>query len=127
MFAKWQELSTKWPTPPTKPARQRFLMAYNAAFHDETTWDPKRAEEFLIQEEKEWFRGQHKLWKLVRWCTGKNPPIEGPEELAKAVRPAIGFWIFPLEVLGDIEQSYPEKQTFPLSSHWPELALLSFY
>lgn len=126
MFAKWQELSTKWPTPPTKPARQRLLMANNV-FYDETLWDPKRAEDFLIREEKEWIRAQHEHWKIVRWCTGKNPPIEGPEELAKAVRPAIGFWIFPLEVLGDIQQSYPEKQTFTLSSHWPELALLSFY
>ncbi|GKT96176.1 pectinesterase precursor [Colletotrichum tofieldiae] len=58
------------------------------------------------------------------------PEIDGPEVLAAAPRPALGFWLFPVEAFGEIcEDKDPSLWTrsrgiFDLSSHWPDLALV---
>ncbi|CAI4216004.1 unnamed protein product [Parascedosporium putredinis] len=59
-----------------------------------------------------------------REAASHDPPIEGPEELSKAVRPAIGFWLFPVEAAGDIRGYHMGTKTeYDLSAYWPELAL----
>ncbi|KAK1978901.1 hypothetical protein LZ30DRAFT_783839 [Colletotrichum cereale] len=58
------------------------------------------------------------------------PELDGPEVLAAAPRPALGFWLFPVDAFGEIpEEGDPavwirSKSILDLSSHWPDLALV---
>ncbi|KDN72139.1 hypothetical protein CSUB01_09724 [Colletotrichum sublineola] len=58
------------------------------------------------------------------------PELDGPEVLAAAPRPALGFWLFPVNAFGEItEEEGPtswirSRGIFDLSSHWPDLALV---
>ncbi|KAK1590828.1 uncharacterized protein LY79DRAFT_590077 [Colletotrichum navitas] len=58
------------------------------------------------------------------------PELDGPKVLAAAPRPALGFWLFPVDAFGEIpeEEDPPSwirsKGIFDLSSHWPDLALV---
>jgi hypothetical protein len=49
------------------------------------------------------------------------------EDLEKAVKPAFGFWLFPLEALGSITEEDPDRSEWPelcrMADYWPELAL----
>jgi len=56
------------------------------------------------------------------------------EDLEKAVKPAFGFWLFPLEALGPLPKEgtsvdwgihFRAKRMVDMSEHWPELALVS--
>lgn len=51
--------------------------------------------------------------------------VESLEELEKAVRSAIGFWSFPVDALGSLDEEAlgGMKSAFDMTSHWPELAL----
>ncbi|KAK1655896.1 hypothetical protein BDP81DRAFT_444545 [Colletotrichum phormii] len=62
----------------------------------------------------------------------KRPEFDGPEVLAAAPRPALGFWLFPVEAFGEIPGEEEEEEAsswlkvkwiWDLSSHRPELAL----
>ncbi|KXH35078.1 hypothetical protein CSIM01_04603 [Colletotrichum simmondsii] len=60
----------------------------------------------------------------------KRPEFDGPEVLAAAPRPALGFWLFPVEAFGEIPGVEEEtsswlkvKWIWDLSPHRPELAL----
>ncbi|GJC97263.1 pectinesterase [Colletotrichum higginsianum] len=58
------------------------------------------------------------------------PELDGPEILAAAPPPALGFWLFPVEAFGEISDERDpgswirSKGVFDLSSHWPDLALV---
>ncbi|GKT42441.1 uncharacterized protein ColSpa_02622 [Colletotrichum spaethianum] len=58
------------------------------------------------------------------------PDLDGPEVLAAAPRPALGFWLFPVEAFGEISEDKHAslwtrpKGIFDLSSHWPDLAMV---
>ena len=58
------------------------------------------------------------------------------EDLEKAVRPAFGFWLFPLESLGSLteegvseseEFAHKSKQLRDMTGYWPELALSNVF
>jgi len=117
-----------------QPARERVLFAYRMPRYEELLVDDiKTADDFLGREEESWLRSQERTgchYHRVEYLTGKPPPIEGPEELAKAVRPALGFWLFPVEALGSLESvdmSGSGKRVFDMSDHWSELALSTLY
>jgi len=61
-----------------------------------------------------------------------------PEDLATAVKPAFGFWLFPLEAFGpmtkdgmrpdyEAKPDMSEPQPKDLSARWPELVLCDFH
>ncbi|KAK2032922.1 hypothetical protein LX32DRAFT_670793 [Colletotrichum zoysiae] len=57
------------------------------------------------------------------------PELDGPKVLAAAPRPALGFWLFPVDAFGQIPEEDPDswirsKGIFDLSSYWPDLALV---
>ena len=55
-------------------------------------------------------------------------PVEGPEELAEVVRPAIRIWLFPVEAFGDLEGDLSGMMmVFDMTGYWPELALSSLF
>ncbi|EEU42349.1 uncharacterized protein NECHADRAFT_79831 [Fusarium vanettenii 77-13-4] len=88
----------------------------------------KDAEKWVQDEDKEW-KGILK-WKRERYKELARE--ETPEELAVAPRPAIGFWLFPLESIGALpgidkcQLSEPHgfyRSFFDMSKYSPELCL----
>ncbi len=120
---QWQDLLKKWDVCCGKPARERVLFACVPSAEIATA---DHARQFLRQEEADWLGAQQSGWHyhLVKKFTGKEPPVETPAQRLNAVRPAVGFWLFPIEALGDLSGYRPGmKMRFDLSGSWPELAL----
>ncbi|TVY84067.1 hypothetical protein LSUE1_G000822 [Lachnellula suecica] len=125
---QWRQLLAKWGIQQAQETRERFLFASQVPRPEQQQiHDMKTASKYLDEEEERWLKVQRKYHRIVKKCAGKVP-VEGSEELAKAVRPAIGFWLFPPEALGRLE-GFPEegssrtKKVFDMTDHWPELAL----
>jgi len=133
MRVLWRDLLEKFEICQARPIKERVLFACKVAPHEGLVHNIQTADDFLGREEDSWLRGQETLhYHRVKRYTGKEPPIESPEELAKAVRPAIGFWLFPVEGLGDLEGLHLSgmasgKRVFDMSDHWPELALSALH
>lgn len=49
--------------------------------------------------------------------------MEDANDLARAVKPAFGFWLFPAHILGDVEGDYRRTRILDLSGHRPDLVL----
>ncbi|KAI1857165.1 hypothetical protein JX265_011366 [Neoarthrinium moseri] len=123
MRVDWQELLTKWDIRQAQPPRERVLFAYRVPSYSQQVYDIKTAESFLRAEEENWLRSQQQFHQMILKLAGKVP-VEGPEELAQAVRPAVGFWLFPAEALGALEGDVGRvKKVFDMTGYWPELAL----
>jgi hypothetical protein len=120
---QWRALLIRWQVRQAKPTRERVLFSYQPPSYEQQVFDHKTAKKFLDEEEAKWFRAQEQRVGLVRRYAGKYP-VESPEELAKAVRPAVGFWLFPAEALGPLVGNISGmKKWFDLSGYEPELAL----
>lgn len=83
-----------------------------------------------------WVQDEDKEWKsILMWKRERYKELareETPEELAVALRPAIGFWLFPLESIGALpgidkcQLSEPHgfyRSFFDMSQYSPELCL----
>lgn len=123
MRVQWQQFLTKWNIHPARPARERVAFAYEVPEYWRQVSDLQSARLSLEEEEQSWLVAQSR-WELAAGRSVGKVPIEGPEELAKAVRPAIGFWLFPVEALGGLVGDFSRiKKIFDMTGHWPELAL----
>jgi hypothetical protein len=123
MRVQWRELLKRWGVYQAQPAKERVLFAYEPLPHEEQVCDFKTADKYLREEEEKWLGAQER-WHWVTMKHAGKVPVEGPEELAKATRPAIGFWLFPAEALGSLEDDLEGmKKVFDMTGHWPELAL----
>ncbi|KAI0164579.1 hypothetical protein GGR57DRAFT_204416 [Xylariaceae sp. FL1272] len=98
--------------------------------------DRDSALEQLRSDEKYWIQGtENSATEIVG--NGGQVPVESPEEIDQAPKPAIGFWLFPIEALGPIpEPKEPStadqsvinwnsrtKEFRDMRNHWPELCL----
>lgn len=134
MRLTWQALLARWEiqyettTTHRAPPRERVLFAYDPPPEGQVVRSSVTAEMFLRDEEESWLRLQDRVAggfrRAVMNCVGKIP-VESPEELEEAVRPAIGFWLFPADALGplDDEDLGGMKNAFDMTGFWPELAL----
>ncbi|KAI0465978.1 hypothetical protein F4859DRAFT_338807 [Xylaria cf. heliscus] len=98
--------------------------------------DRDSAAEWLRQEEERWIVGQERHATSILRRGGKLP-VESPEELEHVPRPAIGFWLFPIEALGPMPDQlallnldehrapWESKRVVDMRQHWPELCLAS--
>lgn len=122
----------------------RIMIASDQESEVRTSVDATRV---LHEEDFEWLRLQwwFRGWDMPRSGGGGDrpagcfttasglqpslPQFDGPDILAAAPRPALGFWLFPVEAFGEILENEPPqtwmktKGIFNLSSSWPELAL----
>ena len=120
---KWQELLAKYQIRHTRPVRERVLFAYCSPPSLPQVCDVKTADAFFQNEQEHWLRIQQRWHWVVKRHAGKVP-IESLEELEKATRPAVGFWLFPAEALGELQGDISGmKKVFDLTGHWPQLAL----
>lgn len=123
----WQQILDMWGVRPVRPPTERVLFACKPTpVH--TISSVEEADLWLENEERSWLscqEGPSLVYHLIKRYEKKEPPVETPEELAGAVRPAIGFWLFPLHALGSLEgvDQRGMKRVFDFSGHWPELAL----
>jgi hypothetical protein len=125
MRLDWQELLARWKIRHKQPIKERVLFATrNPRNH---IYDAPKAAEYLKTEEERWVELQRTRPRIFTMDSGKLP-YEDAEKLSNAVRPAIGFWLFPAEALGSLEGDLSgRKMTFDMTGHWPELALSCFY
>lgn len=86
--------------------------------------DRKSAETWLQKQEDQWNGRGHEAdflrGKQVKWPIGAEAEAYKNEDLSKAVRPAFGFWLFPIEALNAINAGGDFSD---MKDHWPELAL----
>ena len=73
-----------------------------------------------------WLQKEDDMW----WEASKEDPHEPNSRpgMEQAVKPAIGFWLFPIEALDAIPEDgtpWSEGSMLDLSKYWPELALFS--
>ncbi|KAI1740155.1 hypothetical protein F4680DRAFT_419826 [Xylaria scruposa] len=142
MIWDWEYLLKKWQIHHLhKSPEYRFLVASGwgngrMAKKMKKISDRDTAAEWLKDEDQRWEQGQqrHAAGILRR---GGKVPVESPEELEHVPRPAIGFWLFPIEAIGPLPGPEslinPEEFTFrwepkrvvDMREHWPELCLTS--
>ncbi|KAK3362499.1 hypothetical protein B0T25DRAFT_7734 [Lasiosphaeria hispida] len=127
MHVQWTELLEKWSVLPRHQINERVLFAYELPDYEAPIYDVDTADKFLAEEERSWIQGQTRRQFWVKKWAGRLP-VESPEELEKASRPAIGFWLFPIKALGSLEGDiYSSKKMFDMTGHWPELALARLF
>jgi hypothetical protein len=123
MRVQWRMMLERWEIHQVQPTRERVLFSYDPPPYSLQVYDIRTANEFLKEEEARWLQSQLQRKGIIRKFAAKVP-IEGPEELAKAVRPAIGFWLFPAEALGSLDENIMGMgNVFDMTGSWPELAL----
>ncbi|OAQ85238.1 hypothetical protein VFPFJ_07627 [Purpureocillium lilacinum] len=123
----WEDLMRRCringPNDNQREPRTRILFSYTPWPYGEQIVDSESARRFVKKEEERWLDMQ-RSWDSSVTQHASKVPIEGPEELARATRPAIGFWLFPAEALGPIDGNMLDmKVVFDLREHWPQLAL----
>lgn len=135
----WLRLLKKWQISPQK-VMYRFFLAFDPRIvGGSNIFDQVSARAWLQKQEDQWngqAPGDGFLPKDVeaKWPVGAYDERCRNEDLESAVRPAFGFWLFPLEALGRIgedgllvdEERRPRGEMFrDMTEHWPELGLSS--
>ena len=132
----WLGLLKRWQISPQE-VRYRFFLAFDPRIVGGNISDQVSAKAWLHKQEVQW-NGQGPrddfLPKDVeaKWPVGAHDEKYRNEKLENAVRPAFGFWLFPLEALGRMgedgllvhEENRPRGEKFRnMTDHWPELGL----
>lgn len=145
MLCIWQQLLRRWDISPTRTSYQ-FLLSFNPPFDPFEVHDLQSANKWVQKEDYEW-TGKWQIDDSVDgiWATHKlkdgsicKHPITAlygkniNEDLEKAVKPAFGFWMFPIaDAFGDVPSTNDEldrvssKQFVNVSKIWPRLGLMS--
>ncbi|GAB1316976.1 2EXR domain-containing protein [Madurella fahalii] len=120
----WRELLARWEIHQARPTKERVLFAYEPIYYlEKEVRDVESAIEFLEEERQKWFTAQRDLAAMFK---RHEPEVlaEGLDTFGKAVKPAIGFWLFPAEALGSLDGDIPDsKVRYDMTGYWPELAL----
>ncbi|KAL9627972.1 MAG: hypothetical protein Q9164_007432 [Protoblastenia rupestris] len=137
MLHLWRQLLMKWRVFPPR-IEYRFLLAFDPTVGGDQISDRRSARRWSQKEDDIWtgvdsdesFFGKTK----VKWPIGASSEKYRDEDLETAVRPAFGFWLFPVDALGPLpEERFLEEEGFrhlaksmlDMTAHWPELALLN--
>lgn len=146
MLYIWQQLLKTWNVSPIQTSYQ-FILTFTPPFSQFEIHDQWSAKQWVQKEDDEW-TGRWRIddnadgiWatrKVSDGSTCKHPigALYGKykdEDLEKAVKPAFGFWMFPIavDVFGKVPSSDDEfdqvstKQILNMSKHWPGLGLMS--
>lgn len=116
-FSKWLLLLRKWGATYSNQTCSKFLITHTA----HKLHDCVNAEIWLDREDEYWKAPDH----------GKNLKLYEKEDMEAAVKPALGFWLFPIDAFGPYTQfgdpvNWEDQRALRnLSSHSPELALSS--
>jgi hypothetical protein len=135
----WNKLLQRYEVTPRPDVQHRFMLASTTGQGQGVggggggdVRGRQSAFEWIKREEAEFKRGVD-AWQ-ARLRTGVEIPRETPEELAACARPAFGFWLFPIQALGELpptsasmdsvtRQFFWGKRVVDLSKYRPELGL----
>ena len=124
LLEMWHQLLLdKWQVP-TPNIKYSFLLAFDGELIHEVS-NRKSAEKFVEKEDQKWNETEV-------WSPGGSPEKVKEENLSKAVRPAFGFWLFPVDAGPPLYRealtegfAFQGKHIYDMSVRWPELALSS--
>lgn len=129
MVCRWRELLCDWDAahPPHEGPEYRFMVATDAA----EIADRETASRWLLREDQRWIDGQNaRSARIIK--KGYQLPLESTEDLERAPRPTLGFWLFPIEALGSLpepeayaEFGWESKRIVDMRQYRPELCLAS--
>ncbi|KAJ4258949.1 hypothetical protein NW762_008037 [Fusarium torreyae] len=128
LYHTWQKildkLDIKLPN-----TQYRFLLAFNPIRANDDLYNYDDAVRWLKKEDDIWMGSHRKI--SAPSLPGDRPAPELPEfrdeDLNAAMRPAVGFWLFPVDAFYDgTEQTECDNawSKWDVKDHWPELALL---
>ncbi|KAJ8132951.1 hypothetical protein O1611_g667 [Lasiodiplodia mahajangana] len=134
MVSRWQEVLHRWNIAYTsgKAPEYSLLASTRVGPHGDDIISRGAATEWLQVEEERWLRFQQRhASRIVN--RGYTLPLESSEELEKAPRPAMGFWLFPIEAIGELpgpkalaengESVWEAKRVVDMRKYRPELWL----
>ncbi|KAI1123210.1 hypothetical protein F5Y10DRAFT_57614 [Nemania abortiva] len=131
---RWQELLTRWKIQyePQKAPEYGIIVSTGYATGSKNIVSREAAAEWLRREEERWINGQQRHASRIL-AAGHKLPLESPDDLEKAPRPAIGFWVFPIEAIealpgpeahaDNIVVPWQSKRMVDMRKYWPELWL----
>ncbi|MCJ1278688.1 hypothetical protein MMC21_006505 [Puttea exsequens] len=135
MVQDWQHLPKKWWVPSSR-IEYRFLLAFDPTIGGDQISDCRSANRWLQKEDDKWNgRAPDDGFlknKNIKWLVGALHENFRNEDLEKAVRPAFGFWLFPVDALGPLHEEGVSKEEgfrsrakaiLDMIEHWPGLAL----
>lgn len=130
----WQQYLRGWGIDPRPDVQHRLIVTTYSHFN-ENVKDRKSAASWLRDEDMKWRQIQYYRREDAQNETGREIPLEDPEELQRAPQSAVGFWVFPAEAVGDLpslEESYDSSSPYwerhrvlDLTEYPPELCLSS--
>ncbi|KAF4450071.1 acyl- oxidase [Fusarium austroafricanum] len=111
----------------------RFLLAFTPGNEDDDIYNYEDATKWLKKEDDIWTGKYKSDGPFSSLNLTETPASELPrfrdEDLNKAVRPAIGFWLFPVDAFckdsssTGSHPSHPRITGLDIAEHWPELAV----
>ena len=131
----WLRVLKKWRTSPPG-IEYRFLLAFDPTIGGGPPISDRTSAMSWLQKEDDQWNGRAPddgflKNTLVKWPVGAENEKYKDEDLQNAVRPAFGFWLFPVKALGPIEEKglSEDQRSLPdfmdMTEYWPELALSS--
>ncbi|KAI4186866.1 MAG: hypothetical protein L6R41_003192 [Letrouitia leprolyta] len=133
-FDRWLDNLAKWGVSP-QGVQYRFLTAFDTTNLGGVSTDLTSARKYLQGEDDRW-NGREPWQSDTRIRIGAKHEDWKDEDLTKAVQPAFGFWLFPIEALGAIRASANQNgentpsrdsRVKDMTGYWPELALSRLY
>lgn len=144
----WRKLLKKWNIAPPPQTRYQFFLNFDPTGRGDEIFNRGSAKKWLQEEDDVWnilggvrstrshryAVSHYELYKREISPVGAMSEKYRHEDLEKAVKPAFGFWLFPLDahspILGEEtseDEGYRHRlgQLLDLTSYWPELALQS--
>lgn len=129
----WHRMLKEWDIIPSPEIEYKWHIAF-APPQDEPIPDRKSANEFMQREEIAWHGAEDPVPPITKRLLDKGYkfPIGAEsekyknEDLEAAVKPAFGFWLFPIDVLGPLYEEQVLEYGLPrmlwdFSETWPEL------
>ncbi|CVK86453.1 uncharacterized protein FMAN_16047 [Fusarium mangiferae] len=126
LYDSWLQVLERIEVKPCEE-RYRLLLAFNPR---RTICNLRDAEDWLQWEGNGWVAKPGSTWpsqepQIER--VASEPTESRDEDITKAVRPAFGFWLFPVDAFCDANKTGEPQgyiTTFDVRKHRPELALL---
>jgi hypothetical protein len=126
LYDSWLHILSKIDVKPTEE-RYRVLLAFKP--HCKGIYNLKDAEYWLQKEDRRWMAKSIGKGPFAELDIGRMPASETPgfrdEDLDKAVKPAFGFWLFPVDAFSDENKSAELQGTIVTHCVKPEVYLLT--
>jgi hypothetical protein len=132
MIWQWNRIRRQWQVPVEEGRTKHHFLVSHGGYFRAPVIDRESAQQWLQEEHREWLQGQEYFRSLVE-AEGLTVPIESDEDLQNVTRSAAGFWIFPIQAVGeppppDTEKAeafelFQSKRVLDLREYRPQLCL----